>query len=103
MPARYGGETPVLDWREKLVCPAAAEDKSPCHAKTMVIDGAGTLTGSMNWTRDAARNSEDLNLVSSPTVAAAYAAHWRERLAVSVRFDRREDWREQSDGQSSDG
>jgi hypothetical protein len=30
-----------------------------------------------------------LNLVSSPTVAAAYAAHWRERLAASVRFDRR--------------
>jgi phosphatidylserine/phosphatidylglycerophosphate/cardiolipin synthase-like enzyme len=62
------------------------------HAKTMVIDGAVTLMGSMNWTRGAARNSEDLNLVSSPTVAAAYAAHWHERLAVSVRFDRREDW-----------
>jgi len=62
------------------------------HAKTMVIDGAVTLTGSYNWTKGAAQNSEDLNLVSSPTVAAAYAAHWRERLAVSVRFDRREDW-----------
>jgi phosphatidylserine/phosphatidylglycerophosphate/cardiolipin synthase-like enzyme len=62
------------------------------HAKTMVIDGAVTLMGSMNWTRGAARNSEDLNLVSSPTVAAAYAAHWRERLALSVRFDRRENW-----------
>jgi phospholipase D len=62
------------------------------HAKTMVIDGAVTLMGSMNWTPGAAANSEDLNLVSSPTVAAAYAAHWRERLAVSVRFDRREDW-----------
>src|SRR5438270_11007355 len=31
-------------------------------------------------------------LVSSATVAAKYATHWRERLAVSVRFDRREDW-----------
>jgi phosphatidylserine/phosphatidylglycerophosphate/cardiolipin synthase-like enzyme len=62
------------------------------HAKTMVIDGAVTLTGSMNWTRGAAANSEDLNLVSSSEVAAAYAAHWRKRLAVSVRFDRREDW-----------
>ena len=58
----------------------------------MVIDGAVTLMGSMIWTLGAATNSEDLNLVSSPTVAAAYAAHWRERLAVSVRFDRREDW-----------
>jgi phosphatidylserine/phosphatidylglycerophosphate/cardiolipin synthase-like enzyme len=62
------------------------------HAKTIVIDGAVTLMGSMNWTNGAARNSEDLNLVSSAAVAAAYAAHWRQRLAVSVRFDRREDW-----------
>jgi phosphatidylserine/phosphatidylglycerophosphate/cardiolipin synthase-like enzyme len=62
------------------------------HAKTMVIDGAVTLMGSMNWTRGAAANSEDLNLISSPTVAAAYAGHWHKRLAGSVRFDRREDW-----------
>jgi phosphatidylserine/phosphatidylglycerophosphate/cardiolipin synthase-like enzyme len=62
------------------------------HAKTMVIDEAVTLTGSYNWTRGAAANSENLNLVSSPAVAAAYAAHWRERLAVSVRYERREDW-----------
>ena len=62
------------------------------HAKTTVIDGTVTLTGSMNWTNGAARNSEDLNLVSTPTVAAAYAAHWHKRLAVSVRIDRREDW-----------
>ena len=50
------------------------------HGKTMVIDGAVTLMGSMNWARGAAANSEDLNLVSSSEVAAAYAAHWRERL-----------------------
>jgi len=62
------------------------------QAKTMVIDGVVILTGSMNWTRGAAANSEDLNLVSSPAVAKAYAAHWHNRLAVSVRFDRREDW-----------
>lgn len=62
------------------------------HAKTMVIDGTVTLAGSYNWTRGAAANSEDLNLVASPAVAEAYAAHWRGRQAVSVRFDRREDW-----------
>jgi phosphatidylserine/phosphatidylglycerophosphate/cardiolipin synthase-like enzyme len=67
-------------------------DMRIAHAKTMVIDNAVTLTGSMNWTRGAAANSEDLNLVSSPAIAAAYATHWRERLAVSVRFNRREDW-----------
>ena len=62
------------------------------HAKTMVIDGAVTLTGSYNWTRGAAANSENLNLISSSAVAAAYAAHWRQRLAVSVRFNGKEDW-----------
>jgi phosphatidylserine/phosphatidylglycerophosphate/cardiolipin synthase-like enzyme len=62
------------------------------HAKTMVIDGAVTLEGSYNWTRGAAENSEDLNLISSPTVAAAYSAHWRQRLAVSAPFVDREDW-----------
>lgn len=64
------------------------------HAKTMVIDGALTLQGSYNWTRGAASNSEDLNLISSPAVAAAYTGHWRQRLALSARFDRREDWYE---------
>jgi len=62
------------------------------HAKTMVIDGALTLMGSYNWTRNAARNSENLNLVASRAVAAAYAAQWRSRLAVSVPFAGREDW-----------
>jgi phosphatidylserine/phosphatidylglycerophosphate/cardiolipin synthase-like enzyme len=62
------------------------------HAKTMVIDGAVTLTGSMNWTLGAAINSENLNLISSPTVAAAYAAHWHKRLDVSAPFNQREDW-----------
>jgi phosphatidylserine/phosphatidylglycerophosphate/cardiolipin synthase-like enzyme len=61
------------------------------HAKTMVIDSAVTLMGSMNWTLGAVMNSEALSLVSSPTVAAAYAGHWRERLAVSSPFNRRED------------
>ncbi len=62
------------------------------HAKVMVIDGALTLMGSYNWTRNAARNSEDLNLVASPALAAAYAAQWRSRLAVSVPFAARGDW-----------
>ena len=51
----------------------------------MVIDEAVRLMGSYNWTRLAAANSEDLNMVSSPAIAAAYTAHWH-------RFDRREDW-----------
>jgi len=62
------------------------------HVKIMVIDGILTLNGSYNWTRGAAANSEDLNLVASPAVAEAYAAHWRDRQTRSLRFDRREDW-----------
>ena len=62
------------------------------HAKVMVIDDALTLMGSYNWTRDAARNSEDLNLVASRALAAAYAAQWGRRLAVSVPFADRRDW-----------
>jgi phospholipase D len=62
------------------------------HAKIMVIDGILTLNGSYNWTRGAAANSEDLNLVASPAVAEAYAAHWRDRQTRSLRFDRRDDW-----------
>jgi mitochondrial cardiolipin hydrolase len=77
--------------------PVWIDDKARiAHAKTMVIDGATTLMGSYNWTRGAAAgaaaNFEDLNLISSQGVASAYAAHWRQRLAVSVRFERREDW-----------
>jgi len=62
------------------------------HAKTMVIDGALTLMGSYNWTRNAARNSEDLNLVASDALAAAYAVQWGRRLAASAPFAGREDW-----------
>jgi phospholipase D len=62
------------------------------HEKAMVIDEAVVLTGSYNWTRGAAANSEDLNLISSPTVATASATHWHDRLAVSVKFDRSDSW-----------
>jgi hypothetical protein len=50
-----------------------------------MIDEAVTLTGSYNWTRGAAANSENLNLVSSQAIAVAYAAHWRNRLPSPFR------------------
>jgi phosphatidylserine/phosphatidylglycerophosphate/cardiolipin synthase-like enzyme len=62
------------------------------HAKSMVIDGKVTLTGSMNWSGGVAGNSEDLNLVISPEVAETYASHWHQRLAAAVPFAGREDW-----------
>jgi hypothetical protein len=58
----------------------------------MVIDNQVTLTGSMNWTGGAAQNSENLNLVASKTIAAAYAGHWHQRLALSSSYTQREDW-----------
>jgi hypothetical protein len=58
----------------------------------MVIDGAVTLMSWMHWTRGAAANADDLNPVLSSEVVAAYAAHWRQRLTISVSFDRRQDW-----------
>jgi len=54
------------------------------HAKAMLIDGKVKLLGSMNWSKGAGLNSEDLNLVVSPEVAETYAAHWRQRLSASV-------------------
>jgi phosphatidylserine/phosphatidylglycerophosphate/cardiolipin synthase-like enzyme len=73
------------------------------HLKAMVIDGDATLMGSMNWTNGAARNSEDLNLVASRPVAEAYAAHWRERLAISMPFETREDWCRVSSAEAPSG
>ena len=37
----------------------------------------------------AAYNSENLNLVASPTIAAAYAGHWHQRLALSLPYTQR--------------
>jgi phosphatidylserine/phosphatidylglycerophosphate/cardiolipin synthase-like enzyme len=62
------------------------------HAKVMVIDNAVTLMGSMNWTGGAAYNSENLNLVASPTIATAYAGHGNQRLALSSPYTQRADW-----------
>jgi len=62
------------------------------HAKVMVIDGAVTLVGSYNWTVQASLNSEDLNVVRSPSVAAQYERHWRTRRDASTPYRMRDDW-----------
>jgi phosphatidylserine/phosphatidylglycerophosphate/cardiolipin synthase-like enzyme len=53
------------------------------HEKVLIVD---RHVGSYNLSVGAAFNSEDLNVVTSPEVAAAYAARWQARQAVSVRF-----------------
>jgi phospholipase D len=62
------------------------------HSKSMVIDNQVTLTGSMNWSGGAAQNSENLNLVASKIIAAAYAGHWHQRLALSSPYTQRDHW-----------
>jgi phosphatidylserine/phosphatidylglycerophosphate/cardiolipin synthase-like enzyme len=62
------------------------------HEKALIIDRRVTIMGSYNWSKGAARNSEDLNVVTSPEVAASYAAHWQARQAVSIRFTDRDEW-----------
>jgi phosphatidylserine/phosphatidylglycerophosphate/cardiolipin synthase-like enzyme len=62
------------------------------HAKVFVIDGRVTLAGSFNWSSNASKNSEDLNRLDSEAVAAAYAAHWKARQAVSLVYEGRQDW-----------
>jgi len=57
-----------------------------------ISDGWVVLTGSMSWTGGAAHNSENLNLIASPTIAAAYAGHWNQRLALPLPYTQREDW-----------
>jgi len=81
---------------------AAFADRAISNAEREILVGAYGLTNGSSIVealirakergRGAAANSENLNLISSAAVAAAYAAHWRQRLAVSIRFDRKEDW-----------
>jgi phosphatidylserine/phosphatidylglycerophosphate/cardiolipin synthase-like enzyme len=60
------------------------------HEKALIIDRRVTIMGSYNFSAGAAFNSEDLNVVTSPEVAEAYAAHWQARRAV--RFAEASEW-----------
>ena len=86
---------PVLTTPARDACELGGRDGETarlCRTKKLLVDHISTLMGSYNWTRNAARNSEDLNLVASRAVAAAYAAQWGTRQALSVPFVGREDW-----------
>jgi phosphatidylserine/phosphatidylglycerophosphate/cardiolipin synthase-like enzyme len=62
------------------------------HEKALIIDRGVTIMGSYNFSAGAARNSEDLNIVTSAEVAEAYAVHWQARLAGAVRFTDASEW-----------
>jgi len=56
------------------------------------VDRRVTIMGSYNFSAAAARDTEELNVVTSPEVAEAYAAHWQARQAISVRFADAAEW-----------
>jgi phosphatidylserine/phosphatidylglycerophosphate/cardiolipin synthase-like enzyme len=62
------------------------------HEKALIIDRRVTIMGSYNWSKGAASNSEDLNVVTSSEVAETYAKHWQARQAVSIRFAAASQW-----------
>jgi len=70
------------------------------ESRTRKSGHSGNPVSADNWTRSAEANSGDLNPISSPAVAAAYAGHWRQRLGVSVPFVQREDWRRASSAEA---
>jgi phosphatidylserine/phosphatidylglycerophosphate/cardiolipin synthase-like enzyme len=45
------------------------------HEKALILDRRVTILGSYNWSKGAASNSEDLNVVTSSEVAEAFARH----------------------------
>lgn len=59
------------------------------HQKIAVGDGLWTVQGSYNFSGNADKNSENVNLVTAPEVAAAYTAHWTRRQAVSTPYEAR--------------
>ncbi len=64
-------------------------DRKPkiAHNKVMVIDGAEVITGSFNFSGNAeCCNAENLLVVHSPALAAAYAVNFARRQAVSEVF-----------------
>lgn len=57
------------------------------HSKVMVIDSAVVITGSFNFTSAAeSKNVENLLILRSVELAAAYTANWQARSAVSVPY-----------------
>jgi phosphatidylserine/phosphatidylglycerophosphate/cardiolipin synthase-like enzyme len=64
-------------------------DRRPriAHNKIMIIDGKTVITGSFNFTASAqCCNAENLLILHSSELAAAYAANFMHRQAVSVAF-----------------
>jgi phospholipase D len=63
------------------------EQPAIAHSKVMIIDSAVVITGSFNFTSSGeSRNVENVLVLRSGELAAAYTANWQARSAVSVVF-----------------
>lgn len=53
------------------------QDKPPiAHNKIMIVDEDLVITGSFNWTKNAAKNEENLNFIHSKELAKVYLENW---------------------------
>ncbi len=79
---------------------AVLVDRKPriAHSKVVVIDGRTVITGSFNFSAAAqCCNAENLLIVHSPALAAAYAANFARRQAVSEALGDDERWAASTD------
>jgi phosphatidylserine/phosphatidylglycerophosphate/cardiolipin synthase-like enzyme len=75
-PVHDAGIPTFIDRKPKIV-----------HNKAMVIDGATVITGSFNFSSNAeCCNAENLLVLRNADLAAAYAANFERRKAVSEQF-----------------
>ncbi len=53
------------------------QDEPPiAHNKIMIIDEDLVITGSFNWTKNAAKNEENLNFIRSKELTKVYLENW---------------------------
>ena len=77
-PVHQAGIPTFIDYRPKIA-----------HNKVMIIDGKTVISGSFNFSTNAdLHNAENLLVLREPALAAAYAANFDRRLAVSEIYER---------------
>jgi phosphatidylserine/phosphatidylglycerophosphate/cardiolipin synthase-like enzyme len=62
------------------------------HWKMVAIDGHTTVAGSFNFSVAASHNSEDLMVIESPEITAAFVDHWSKRRLASTPYQNNPDW-----------
>ena len=61
------------------------------HAKNILIDGKVTIGGSFNYSANASINSENMTIISSPTIADIFLANWDVHRIHAKPFDPKTD------------